>query len=178
MTNRSADRIAGISAIAAGLCWFTWAITNAATRRGLETSAPGSGLMRFGIILTVAWNLLLIPTALRLYRAAPSDHRRLALTFTSAGILSVCLWATGAIAGITSELEFAYLSLASIWLLGGLARGVCGYIAVFWGVRLALQWIFDVKEHLSAWWLRLGYYVLTILFASFTLLYGFAALQP
>ena len=61
---------------------------------------------------------------------------------------------------------------------GGLARGICGYIAVFWGVRLALQWIFDVKEHLSTWWLRLGYYALTILFASFTLLYGFAALRP
>jgi hypothetical protein len=59
----------------------------------------------------------------------------------------------------------------------GLARGVCGYIAVFWGIRLALQGILDVKEHLSAWWLRLGYYALTILFASFTLLYGFAALQ-
>jgi len=60
----------------------------------------------------------------------------------------------------------------------GLARGVCGYIAVFWGIRLALQWVFDVKEHLSAWWLRLGYYILTILFAGFTLLYGLAALQP
>ena len=60
----------------------------------------------------------------------------------------------------------------------GLARGVCGYVAVFWGMRLALQWIFDVKEHLSTWWLKMGYYALTILFASFTLLYGFAALQP
>lgn len=59
----------------------------------------------------------------------------------------------------------------------GLARSVCGYIAVFWGIRSALQWVFDVKEHLSTWWLRLGYYVLTILFAGFTLLYGFAALQ-
>ncbi|MGH9874541.1 MAG: hypothetical protein ACRD9S_18960 [Pyrinomonadaceae bacterium] len=59
----------------------------------------------------------------------------------------------------------------------GLARGVCGYIAMFWGVRLALQWIFDVKDHLSAWWLRLGYYLLTILFAGFTLLYTFAALH-
>jgi hypothetical protein len=59
-----------------------------------------------------------------------------------------------------------------------LARGVCGYIAVFWGIRLALQWVFDVKEHLSAWWLKLGYYVLTILFASFTLLYGYATLRP
>jgi hypothetical protein len=61
---------------------------------------------------------------------------------------------------------------------GGLARGVCGYICVFWGVRLALQWVFDVKAHLSTWWLRLGYYTLTILFACFTLLYGLAALRP
>jgi hypothetical protein len=60
----------------------------------------------------------------------------------------------------------------------GLARSVCGYIGVFWGVRLVLQWVFDVKEHISTWWLRLGYYALTILFASFTLLYGLAALRP
>jgi hypothetical protein len=60
----------------------------------------------------------------------------------------------------------------------GLARGVCGYIGVFWGVRLVLQWVFDVKVYLSTWWLRLGYYTLTILFASFTLLYSFAALRP
>lgn len=60
----------------------------------------------------------------------------------------------------------------------GLARSVCGYIGVFWGVRLALQWVLDVKDHLSTWWLRLGYYALTILFASFTLLYGLAALRP
>jgi hypothetical protein len=60
----------------------------------------------------------------------------------------------------------------------GLARCVCGYIAVFWAVRLSLQWILDVKEHLSNWRLRLGYYLLTVLFAGFTLLYGFVALRP
>ena len=84
---------------------------------------------------------------------------------------------------------YVVLAIASFGLLSlfnarelangsSLARGVCGYVAVFWGVRLALQWIFDVKEHLSTWWLRLGYYALTILFAGFTLLYGFAALRP
>ena len=84
---------------------------------------------------------------------------------------------------------YVVLAIASFGLLSlfnarelangsGLARGVCGYVAVFRGVRLALQWIFDVKELLSTWWLRLGYYALTILFASFTLLYGFAALRP
>ena len=59
----------------------------------------------------------------------------------------------------------------------GLARGVCGYIAIFWGVRLALQWVLDVKGQLSTWWLRLGYHALTILFGSFALLFGFAALR-
>jgi hypothetical protein len=58
-----------------------------------------------------------------------------------------------------------------------LARGVCGYIAVFWGVRLALQGIFDVREHLPTWWLRLGYHLLTLLFVCLTLLFGFVALR-
>jgi hypothetical protein len=60
----------------------------------------------------------------------------------------------------------------------GLARGVCGYIALFWGVRLALQWVFEVKEHLTTWWLKLGYHALTVLFFGFTVIYGFAALRP
>ena len=58
----------------------------------------------------------------------------------------------------------------------GLARWLCGYIAVFWGVRLVLQGILDVKEHLTARWLRLGYHALTGLFAAFTAIYGCAAL--
>lgn len=60
----------------------------------------------------------------------------------------------------------------------GLARGVCGYIAVFWGIRLVLQAMLDVKEHLSAWWLKAGYALLTVLFATFTLVYGWAAIGP
>jgi hypothetical protein len=61
---------------------------------------------------------------------------------------------------------------------GALARGLCGYIAVFWGLRLVLQGVLDVKEHLTAWWLKVGYHVLTGLFISFTLIYGYAALRP
>jgi hypothetical protein len=60
----------------------------------------------------------------------------------------------------------------------GLARSVCVYIALFWGVRLALQGVFDVKPFLTAWWLRLGYHALTCLFIGFTLIFGFAALRP
>ncbi len=58
---------------------------------------------------------------------------------------------------------------------GRLARLVCGYIAVFWGVRLILQAVFDVKPFLTAWWLRAGYYLLTVLFAAFTALFAYAA---
>lgn len=60
----------------------------------------------------------------------------------------------------------------------GLARSVCGYMAVFWGIRLGLQGVLDVKEHLTAWWLRGGYYLLSALFAFFTVVYALAALWP
>ena len=61
---------------------------------------------------------------------------------------------------------------------GLLARSVCCYAAIFWGVRLSLQAVFDVKEHLNQWWLRVGYHTLTVLFTSFTLIYGYAAMRP
>lgn len=59
----------------------------------------------------------------------------------------------------------------------GLARAFCGYIAIFWGIRIGLQAVFDVKEHLRTWWLKLGYHWLTVLFIFFTVLYGWAALH-
>ncbi len=59
----------------------------------------------------------------------------------------------------------------------GLARGVCLFVAVFWGVRVALQAVFEAKVHLTTWWLRLGYHGLTVLFAYLTVGYGWAALQ-
>jgi hypothetical protein len=78
-----------------------------------------------------------------------------------------------------SIVAFALLSIFNARELaegGRLARGVCAYIAVFWGVRLALQAVFDVKEHLTAWWLKVGYFALSLLFAGFTLVYALASL--
>jgi len=60
----------------------------------------------------------------------------------------------------------------------GLARAVCAYGAVFWGVRLTLQTVLDVREHLSTWWLKWGFRLLTMLFAGFTVIYTAAALSP
>ena len=58
-----------------------------------------------------------------------------------------------------------------------LARFVCAAIAVFWGVRLSLQAVLDVKEFLTTWWLHAGYHTLTLLFVAFTLLFAYAALH-
>ena len=82
---------------------------------------------------------------------------------------------------VLSIVAFGLISLfnASELAAGsGLARSFCLYVAVFWGIRLSLQAVFDVKEHLTAWWLRAGYYTLSLLFAAFTLIYGWAALRP
>jgi hypothetical protein len=59
----------------------------------------------------------------------------------------------------------------------GLARGFCGYVAVFWGIRISLQWVFDAKPFLTTWWLRAGYHTLTVLFATFAVVYGGIALR-
>ena len=78
-----------------------------------------------------------------------------------------------------SIVAFAFLSILNARALAersGLARGVCCYIAVFWGVRVVLQGVFDVREHLSAWWLKAGYFALTVLFAALTLVYAWAAI--
>lgn len=82
---------------------------------------------------------------------------------------------------VLSIVAFGLISLTNARELAGgslLARSFCLYVAVFWGIRLSLQPILDVKEHLTTWWLRAGYYTLSVLFAAFTLLYAWAALRP
>jgi hypothetical protein len=65
-------------------------------------------------------------------------------------------------------------------LAGGscLARSFCAYAAVFWGIRFALQAVLDVKAYLTAWWLIVGEFALTILFLYFTAVFATAALLP
>ena len=81
---------------------------------------------------------------------------------------------------VLSIVAFATLSIFNSRELAsgsGLARGFCAYVAVFWGIRVALQAVFDVKEHLTAWRLKAGYVALTLMFAGFTIVYAWAALQ-
>ena len=58
-----------------------------------------------------------------------------------------------------------------------LARAVCAYGALFWGIRVSLQAVFDVKPHLTAWWLTAGYHALTVLFVFITGVYVYAAVR-
>lgn len=60
---------------------------------------------------------------------------------------------------------------------GRLARLVCGANCLFWGVRLALQGVFDAKPFLTRWWLTAGYHLLTVLFLLFTAFYGWLTLR-
>jgi hypothetical protein len=79
---------------------------------------------------------------------------------------------------VLSIVAFAALSLFNSRELASgsaLARGFCAYVAVFWGIRVALQAVFDVREHLTAWWLKAGYFALTLLFAGLTVVYGWGA---
>jgi hypothetical protein len=81
---------------------------------------------------------------------------------------------------VLSIIAFAALSIFNSSELAsgsGLARGFCAYVAVFWGIRIGLQAIFDVKEYLTAWWLKLGYFGLTLMFTALTIIYSWAALQ-
>jgi hypothetical protein len=58
-----------------------------------------------------------------------------------------------------------------------LARAVCIYGALFWGIRVSLQAVLVVKPHLTARWLTLGYHTLTMLFLFITAVYVYTAMR-
>ena len=76
------------------------------------------------------------------------------------------------------------IGFATISLLGApqlasgsqLARLLAGFIAIFWGARLSLQFfLFDPQPYLTRWFLRVGYYGLHFVFAALVIIYAAAA---
>lgn len=58
-----------------------------------------------------------------------------------------------------------------------LARSVCGFIAVFWFVRLLIQLtLFDGRPYLNNVLLKFGYHSLTVAFLLLAALYGWLAI--
>jgi hypothetical protein len=124
-----------------------------------------AGMGQLGVLIASA----LVPIRLRWrteLSCLPRLHRQLYCVYGGYIVLAIVAF------GLISLFNAQELATG-----GGLARGVCGYIAIFWGVRLGLQAVLDVKVHLTAWWLKLGYHALTILFVSFTVVFGYAALR-
>jgi hypothetical protein len=76
---------------------------------------------------------------------------------------------------------FAGVSLACAGQLASgepLARAVCAFIAVFWGLRLLIGFVlFDARPYLTSAWLKLGYHGLTVVFTYFVFCYGAGALR-
>ena len=124
-----------------------------------------AGIAQFGVLIASA----LVPFRLNWreeLRCLPRLHRQMYWVYGGYVVLSI--------------IAFAALSVLNPRELAGgsgLARGFCAYVAVFWGIRVVLQAVFDVKAHLTVWWLKLGYFVLTLLFASFTATYTWGALH-
>ena len=58
-----------------------------------------------------------------------------------------------------------------------LARSFCAFATLFWGIRLSLQPFLAAKPFLTTWWLRSGYHLLTVLFASFVVILGWGTVH-
>jgi hypothetical protein len=59
---------------------------------------------------------------------------------------------------------------------GGLARGVCIFLALFWTIRLLVAAVvFDLKPYLTSGARRAGYYALNVVFAYLPVVYLLAA---
>src|SRR4051812_3347202 len=89
------------------------------------------------------------------------------------------IWTHGAFIVMTI-FAFGVISLANAATLASgaaLARWFCGFIAVFWGARLAIQlFVFDAKPFLTTTPLKLGYHALTGVFTYLTAVYTWTAL--
>ena len=61
---------------------------------------------------------------------------------------------------------------------GGLARAVCGFLAVFWTVRLfAATFIFDMRPYLTNGFRRAGYHAINVVFIYLPIVYAWTALK-
>jgi len=57
-----------------------------------------------------------------------------------------------------------------------LAKAICSFMTLFWGGRCVMQFgFFDVKPHLTTPLLKIGFHLMTVAFAGFTIIYGYTA---
>jgi hypothetical protein len=72
-----------------------------------------------------------------------------------------------------------FLNATEIAAGAPVARSLCGFIAIFWALRLFVQFtIFDARPFLTNWFYKLGYHGLTLIFAALVVIYTLAAFVP
>lgn len=95
-------------------------------------------------------------------------------------LLRQLIWVHGAFIVLTI-IGFGAISLGFAGSLAAgspLARGVCGFVALFWAARLGIQFfVFDARPFLKSALLKLGYHGLTVVFLYNTVVYSLAALR-
>jgi hypothetical protein len=121
------------------------------------------GFMQLSVLVASALVPLRLEWKTKL-QALPKLHRQMVWVYGGYTVLS-----------IVSLALVCLICSAELAAGSRLARAVCGFGAVFWGLRLLLQLVLDVKPHLATWWLRAGYHLLTVWFTCFTLVYLIAA---
>ena len=76
-------------------------------------------------------------------------------------------------------ISFGVISLANAATLAAgtpLARWFCGFVAVFWTIRLVVQlFVYDPTPYFTNAFYKLGYHGLTAVFTYFAVVYGVAA---
>jgi hypothetical protein len=116
--------------------------------------------------LSVLVGASLVPFRLRwreTFRVLPTLHRQMYWVYGGFAVMSIVAL------GLITIVNAAELASGSM-----LARSLCLYATVFWGVRFWLVLVLDTREHLTTWWLTAGYHLLSVLFAAFTLVFGYA----
>jgi hypothetical protein len=145
--------LAGISALAAGVAWITWAAVNTRTHGGLDAGASvvGEPMARAGALLMVAWNVLLLPAALALHaELSPRAPERMRVA-TLAGIASLLFWAFGgATHTITPALEVSYIALSAVWW-GGVGATILPARRAFGVFTIVLALFAGWDALLTAW---------------------------
>lgn len=124
-----------------------------------------AGLLHFGVLIASAMTPQALDWRTDLARVAPLTRR--------------LVWVYGGY--IVGNIVFfgllATLAPAALASRTPLARAICGFIAVFWSVRLTLQYrvIYD-RDLVQGFARKTGYHGLTLVFAYFAIVFGKAAL--
>jgi len=90
-------------------------------------------------------------------------------------------WVCGAfiVLCITSLGVISAVNYSELVSGGRLARSFCAFTAVFWGLRLFVQFfVFDASEYLTSWFYKAGYHGLSLVFIYQVGVYGYFAFAP